>query len=75
MDDLEGLGRVELRDPDIGRRLEENQFIKKHLRHESNDIELTQACNSYDQARAVRVEALLSSMDGTCPMALGQAEG
>ena len=35
---VDGVGRVELQDPDIGRRVEENQFIKKHLRHESNDV-------------------------------------
>lgn len=33
-----GLDESNYKDPDIGRRVEENQFIKKHLRHESNDV-------------------------------------
>lgn len=35
---MEGLDEAELQDPDNGRRVEENQFIEKDLRHESNDI-------------------------------------
>jgi hypothetical protein len=35
---VEGLGESNYKDPDIGGRVEENQFIKKDLRHESNDV-------------------------------------
>lgn len=67
---MEGLGEFELQDPDIGRRLEQNQFIEKHLRHESNDVcGLTLRLTAMTKPELQ--EMRLCSAHGTevCPMA------